>query len=172
MWSTDDERSTVTMLRTVGFADLVGYSSAAASMSVGELANALLDFDERCATIVVQHNGQLVKTIGDEVMFVTEEAIDACRIATALVRSFGQGDLPPVRVGLAAGDVVSVLGDVYGPVVNLAARLVGAADPSTVVVSESVHAAVDRVMPLSAIGPLTLKGFSDPVAAYRITDDH
>jgi class 3 adenylate cyclase len=73
MWSTDEDRSAVTMTRAVGFADLVGYTSAAASMSVRELTAVLAEFDERTANVVLRGDGQLVKTIGDEAMFVTEE---------------------------------------------------------------------------------------------------
>ena len=61
-------------------------------------------------------------------MFVTEDATDACRIALDLIEAAG-GTLPPVRVGLATGEMASVFGDLYGPDVNLAARLVGVADP-------------------------------------------
>ena len=80
-WSTDAERSAVTLPRSIGFADLVGYTAAAATMSVHELMSTLVEFDERTADVVLRGNGQIVKTIGDQAMFVTEHAGDACRIA-------------------------------------------------------------------------------------------
>lgn len=168
IWSTNEERTAVTLPRTVGFADLVGYTAAAATMSVGELAGVLIEFDERTAQIVARGHGQVVKTIGDEALFVTEDSADACRIALDLVREYGRGRLPPVRVGLATGDVVSVFGDVYGPDVNLAARLVAAAEPATVVVSEKVRAASGDAFPFEPLLPLTLKGFPNQVSAYRL----
>ena len=74
MWSTDPEQSVVTVHRTVGFVDLVGYTSTTASSSLrgahrrpGRIRPAHLR-DRRGA------NGQIVKTIGDEAMFVTEHA--------------------------------------------------------------------------------------------------
>jgi adenylate cyclase len=79
--------------------------------------------------------------IGGEALFVTNDPASACRIAPRLISTFGYGSLPPVRVGLAAGEVVSVFGDVYGPVVNLAARLVDAAEPSSAIVSQSIFKA-------------------------------
>ena len=102
MWSTDEERSAVTLLRTVGFVDLVGYTSAAASMSVRELTTVLVGFDERTAEVVAHGHGQIVKTIGDEAMFVTEDAADACRIALDLVDG-GAGSYPPSELGLPLG---------------------------------------------------------------------
>jgi adenylate cyclase len=168
VWSTDAEQTAVTLARTVGFADLVGYTAASATMSVGELAVVLAEFDERVTGVVYRGNGQLIKTLGDEAMFVSESASDACAIALQLVKDFAESPLPPVRVGLAAGDVLSVFGDVYGPDVNLAARLVAAADSSTVVVSESVRAQSFTSFRFEALDPLTLKGFVDPVSAYRL----
>ena len=168
VWSTDDEQSAVTLPRAVGFVDLVGYTETSAAMSVSELASMLAEFDERVAEVVSHGDGQVVKTIGDEAMFVMESVPDSCRIALTLVESFGRGRLPPVRVGLASGEVLSVSGDVYGPDVNLAARLVAAADPSTVVVSERIHADAGARFRFEPLPPLTLKGFARPVSAYRL----
>ncbi len=166
MWSTDPERKVVTLQRTVGFVDLVGYTSTTASLSLRELTDVLVEFDLRTSEIVGAGNGQIVKTIGDEAMFVTENAEDACRIALSLIDAAG-GTLPSVRVGLATGEMASVFGDLYGPDVNLAARLVGAAEPSTALVSERVRSAASgfRFVTLPA---LTLKGLSEPTAAYRM----
>jgi adenylate cyclase len=167
MWSTDPERSVVTVQRTVGFVDLVGYTSSTASLSLRELTDVLVEFDLRTSEIVAARNGQIVKTIGDEAMFVTEDAVEACRIALDLLEASG-GTLPAVRVGLAAGEMASVFGDLYGSDVNLAARLVGAADPSTAVVSESVRAAQSDGFRFERLPPLTLKGFAEPTTAYRL----
>jgi adenylate cyclase len=168
VWSTDEEQSTVTLPRTVGFADLVGFTEATGSLSVRDLAAVLVAFDERATEIVLRGRGQIVKTIGDEVLFVAEDPLDACRIALDLVAEFGTGDLPPVRVGLATGEVVSVFGDVYGPEVNLAARLVRLAEPSTAVVSERAHRACADHFEFEALGPHQLKGFAAPVDVYRL----
>ena len=167
MWSTDPERSVVTVQRTVGFVDLVGYTSSTASLSLRELTDVLVEFDLRTSEIVAACDGQIVKTIGDEAMFVTEHAEDACRIALDLLEASG-GKVPAVRVGLAAGEMASVFGDLYGPDVNLAARLVGAAEPSTAVVSESVRAAQIDGFRFARLPPLTLKGFAEPTTAYRL----
>ena len=167
MWSTDDERSAVTLARTIGFVDLVGYTETAATLSVRQLTEVLMDFDTRTAEMVSRRNGQIVKTIGDEAMFVTEDAADGCRIALDLVEASG-GTSPPVRVGLATGEVVSVFGDMYGPDVNLAARLVAAAEPGSAVVSEQVRDVVADGFTFGALPPLALKGFSAPVRAYSL----
>jgi len=168
MWSTDADQTVVTLPRTVGFADLVGYTAAAEAMSVGELSAVLAEFDDKVFTAVLRSDGQVIKTIGDEALFVTEAAADACKIALEIVHEFGRGRLPPVRVGLAAGQVLSVSGDVYGPDVNLAARLVAQAEPSTAVVSQQVRAECDGLFSFEALPPLAIKGIAEPVSAYRL----
>jgi adenylate cyclase len=167
MWSMDDERTAMTVERTVGFVDLVGYTALVESLSVGQLAELLADFDDRTADSVARWGGSIVKAIGDEVMFVAQDAGAACRIGLELVDRFGAVGELPVRVGLATGEMVSVLGDLFGTNVNLAARLVDVAEPGAVLVSDHTRVAVAgfEVEPLA---PVTLKGFPHPVTAYRL----
>lgn len=171
MWSTDEEHSTVTLWRTVGFVDLVGYTEVTGSLSARDLADVLIDFDERTARAVRQGNGQVVKMIGDEAMFVTEQPGDACRIALNLVAAFTEDQTPPVRVGLATGEMVSVFGDLYGLDVNLAARLVAVAEPDTVVVSQRTRDGAPD-FGFDALPPRPLKGFPDPITPYKLVSSH
>lgn len=86
-----------------------------------------------------------MKTIGDEVMFVVTEAVAAARIAVALAEAYGDDELlSDVRVGLASGPVLVRDGDYFGATVNLASRIVGVADPGTVLVSDAFHQRLGR----------------------------
>jgi adenylate cyclase len=156
------------MLRTIGFVDLVEFTALAGSLSVGELAAVLMEFDSWTSDVISQSRGQVVKTIGDEVMFVTEQASDACKIAMELAR--GHDGLPSLRIGLAAGEVLSLFGDLYGPDVNLASRLVSAAEPAQAFVSERVRrdAGPETGAVFESVGLVTLKGFKEPLPAYRL----
>ena len=81
--------------------------------------------------------------IGDEVMFVVPTATGAASIGLSLAEAYaGDELLSDVRVALAIGPVLVQDGDFYGPVVNLASRLVGVANPGTVLVSEEFRAAL------------------------------
>ena len=166
MWSTDDEHSAVTVPRTVGFVDLVGYTERTATMTVRELTSVLMDFDRCTSDVVANNGGSLVKTIGDEVLFATEDPVDACRIALELVEVSGSA-IPEVRIGMARGEMISVFGDLYGPDVNLAARLVAATDPSTAIVAESVATSATGFR-FERLAPLQLKGLAEPITAYRL----
>jgi adenylate cyclase len=167
-WSNDEGQTAVTLPRTIGFADLVGYTAASTTMSVGELSAILAAFDEVITSVVHAGGGQLVKTIGDEAMFAAESALDACRIALSLLEGFRLAGLPTARIGLASGEILSVLGDLFGPDVNLAARLADAAAPSSVLVSESVRASCAGAFSFESAGPLSLKGFEASVPAFRL----
>ena len=88
----------------VGFADIVGYTSAVRHSSAAELAALLEAFEESTADIVVSHRGRVVKTVGDEVLFVVDDPCDAAEIAVLLTEPGRSGHgLPALRVGLAAG---------------------------------------------------------------------
>jgi class 3 adenylate cyclase len=81
----------------------------------------------------------VVKMIGDEVMFVTADVTAAARIALSLSDAYGGDEqLSDVRVGLACGPVLAREGDYYGPVVNLASRIVNIARPGSVLISAEV----------------------------------
>ena len=122
----------------VGFADIVGFTRRSRGLSQDELAELVELFEATCAVTVTNHNGRLIKTIGDEALFVADDPVDAARIARALVESPVEG-FPEVRVGLAYGDVVSRLGDVFGPVVNIASRLTSIARPGKVLLDREMH---------------------------------
>ena len=128
---------------TVGFADIVGYTRVARHSDIEELGTLLETFEEDTSEAVVSNRGQVVKMVGDEVLFVTDRPGDAAAIALRLTSPDrdGQG-LPALRVGMATGRVLTRFGDVYGPVVNLAARLTSLARPGTALVDVELAAAL------------------------------
>jgi adenylate cyclase len=68
-------------------------------------------------------------------------AADAAEIALGLLeRSEADEGLLPVYAGLAGGEVLSRLGDVFGPVVNIASRLTSIARPGTVLIDRELAA--------------------------------
>ena len=104
--------------------------------------------------------------IGDEVMFVAERSADAVGFATDLIATFQNDDVIP-RGGVATGSLITLHGDYFGPIVNLAARLVDAAVPGEVLVTEPV---ADQ-MGAEAVtaGRRMLKGFDEPVAVWSVS---
>ncbi len=125
----------------VGFADMVGFTMLSQQLSEEELATLVSRFEDVAHDTVTARGGRVVKMIGDEVMFVTDTATDAARIALALAEAYADDELlSDVRVALAVGPVLVQDGDFYGPVVNLASRAAGIAAPGSVLVSDEFHA--------------------------------
>lgn len=129
----------------VGFADIVGYTTTTRRADIDELAALLEAFEYDAAETIAAHHGRVIKTVGDEVLFVADTAVDAAQIAVALSDpGRDERGLPTLRVGLAYGSVLHRFGDVYGSVVNLAARLTALARPGTALVDkEMAEALVD-----------------------------
>jgi adenylate cyclase len=154
------ELSAATM--TVGFADIVGYTQTSRHSAIEDLAALLETFEEDTSEAVVGNHGRVVKMVGDEVLFVTDRPADAAEIALRLTSPGrpGQG-LPALRVGMAAGRVLTRFGDVYGPVVNLAARLTSLARPGTALVDADLAGALRATgnYRLQARRPAAVRGY-------------
>ncbi len=158
-----EEDSAIVSPLTVGFADMVGFTALSSQLSAQQLARVVDRFEDLAHTTVVEGGGRPVKMIGDEVMFVADEPMQAVRIGLALVEAYADDDLlSDVRVGVAAGPVLTLEGDFFGPVVNRAHRIVAIADAGSVLASEEVVDAVDedevaREVRFQALKPRELK---------------
>ncbi|MFE3447411.1 adenylate/guanylate cyclase domain-containing protein [Nonomuraea sp. NPDC059194] len=124
----NDERVPGRVSIAVGFADLVSFTRRSRELSERELAELVEGFESRAADVVAAHGARLVKTLGDEVLFTAPTQAQAAEIALALVET---GEL---RIGMAYGPVLPIMGDVFGTTVNLAARLTAIARPRTIVI--------------------------------------
>ncbi|MFI5778445.1 adenylate/guanylate cyclase domain-containing protein [Nocardia sp. NPDC051570] len=124
----------------VGFADMVGYTRLTRHLDPEELSELLEAFETITTEAITGNGGWVIKNVGDEVMFAAETAVEGARIALAIQEATSDaGTTPELRVGLAYGDVLVRFGDLYGSVVNMAARLTGVARPGTVLIDD--HAA-------------------------------
>ena len=130
-----------TSTMAVGFVDIVGYTGQSKTLSDAELVEWVEYFENEMTRTVVDLGGRVIKTIGDEVLFVADDPVSAAEVALIVTeRGEDQDDeFPRVRAGIAYGDVVSRLGDVYGPQVNIAARLTSVARPGSVLVDRGAY---------------------------------
>ena len=127
--------------RAVGFADLVSFTRLVRRLTERELAAMVQRFEALASDAITAQGGRVVKTVGDEVLFVVRPGAAAARIALDIVEVLGADELlPDVRVGMATGPVVGRLGDVFGTTVNRASRLTALARPGAVLVDvATVH---------------------------------
>ncbi len=138
----DAELLTSTM--TVGFADMSRFTALANELDDASLGDLVEHFENSCTDVVTEHGGRVIKSLGDATLFVNADSRTATATALDLIDSVGShGSMPAIRVGLATGSVLSRLGDIFGPPVNLAARLSHIARSNRVIVDEPTADALD-----------------------------
>lgn len=157
------------LARGVGFVDLVSYTSLSREMNERNLAKLVKHFEQRCAEVIAVGGGRIIKTVGDEVMYLVESPQDGARIALTLSKLISEDPLlPEARVSFVWGRVLPRLGDIYGPTVNLASRLVALTEPGVVLTDSSTAEALegDSKFVLIPQGVRNVRGFGNvsPVA--------
>ncbi len=163
-----DHREASTVVCGIGFADLSNFTQLTQRLTPGDLTSLLNEFNAVTNDVVHADGGRVVKFIGDAVMWVSPTPESLARVAVDLVHH----PRPKmahisVRAGLSFGSVVATGGDYFGNPVNLAARLVAAAEPGQILVAAPWYD-MPGPWPVAPREPLALKGFNDPVTAFEV----
>lgn len=156
----------------VGFADIVGYTKQSRELTQREIGELVDRFEHAALQIVSGHEGRIIKTIGDEILFVVDDPAAAARIALELTECHLEDeDFPELRVGIAYGEVLPRLGDVFGPTVNVASRLTGIARPGRVLCDRDLAEELegDESFRLRRLRRTSVKGYRrlEPVSVRR-----
>jgi len=167
--ATEDDLTTTEV--TVGFADLVAFTELSNEIGEDRIGDLVEVFESRVHDVIAMHSGRAIKSLGDSVLFVNEDPVRALETAEDIVSVIGRdARLPDVRLGLASGSVVTRLGDVFGPPVNLAARLTAVARRNRVIIDQ----ATAKMLPASKFEtrklpgrPLRGFGVVEPVTVRR-----
>lgn len=165
-------------MTTVVFADLVGSTSlyerlgdAAASRFVNELVG-------KFRQVFEQHQGRVVKLLGDGLFVVFEGEGDALAASMQIQKQLLDAPLlaggvgPPVQmqIGIESGEVVEINGDCFGDTVNSAARLADLAGGGQILTTQSVWVALLPIQraALRSMGPMYLRGRAEASHVYRV----
>jgi class 3 adenylate cyclase len=165
-------RKTVTVL----FCDVAGSTALGEAVDPEALRAILVRYFERIRGIVEGHGGTVEKFVGDAVMAVfgvpvlhEDDALRAVRAAAEILDA-----LPDVgvdaRIGVNTGEVVTGTEErlATGDAVNVASRLEKAARPGTALLGAETVRLVQGAVGVESVGPLELKGKTEPVEAYRL----
>lgn len=157
----------------VVFSDLSGYTALTARDERSAMIAAAL-FHREAKRLAERHGGRLVKTIGDAVHLELESAVEAVAAVRELHEGYARAaaalDLPVLGIhsGVHYGEVMAAPdGDIYGTVVNLAARLQGQAGDGQIVVSEVVRNACAGAT-FGDRGRVSLKNVPDALQLYTL----
>ncbi len=160
-------------LRAIMFTDLEGSTAVSSREGDGRALEVIERHDSIVRTALATAGGREVKHTGDGILACFNHISRAVDCSVEIQRAFGDlGDDRPggrVRIGLSAGEPVDRDDDLYGAVVNLAARICGHAEPGQILVSAAVkELAIGKSLGFIDRGPIALKGFDDPVRLYQI----
>ncbi|MDW3217178.1 MAG: adenylate/guanylate cyclase domain-containing protein [Acidimicrobiales bacterium] len=156
--------------QVVGFVDLVRFTELSLELDDADLAVVVGHFDLLVQGLVVEHGGRVVKMIGDAAMFTVADPVAGAGLALALQAAVAEDPmLNGVRVGMAYGPILTRDGDLYGPVVNLANRLVGIGRSGAINVSQDLRDALagDRRFSLRSLGTRSLRHIGEE-RVYRL----
>ncbi|OKL46527.1 hypothetical protein BSR29_06720 [Boudabousia liubingyangii] len=150
--------------RSLGFVDMVSYTSTSARLGPMALARLIKKFEYLARDVITSRGARIVKNIGDAVFYIADDLQTAADVVCALVERFNASeDILPVRASLVEGYVVSRSGDVFGPPVNLASRLVDSAPQGGVCLDAQTAQAIEAAgwgeeYYLREIEPLPMQG--------------
>ena len=166
-----NEEDLNTVQLTVGFADIVSFTALSNRLTEERIGDLVELFESRCSDVVASQNGRVIKSIGDSVLFVNDDPVRAYDTAEGIINVIGRDSrMPDVRLGLASGSVVMRLGDVFGPPVNLAARLTAVARRNRVIIDKATATLLpDDQFETRALPARPMRGFGvlEPVAVRR-----
>src|SRR5207248_5664076 len=163
-------------LATVLFVDIVNSTALVAASDPEVVRRRVSRFFEEVSQCVVAHGGTVEKFAGDAVLAAfgvpqahEDDAERAVRAAVAIVAEVRELGLE-TRIGIEAGEIVVDEADstfVTGGAVNVAARLQQAAGPGEILIGPAAHGLTEGRVEAENVGPLELRGFRRPIAAYR-----
>src|SRR6476646_6391766 len=164
---------------TVVFCDLTGSTALGDTTDPEALRATMRAYYEEMRTILERHGGTVEKFIGDAVMAVfgvpvahEDDALRAVRAAWEMRTAVPSHGLAG-RIGVNTGEVV-VGGEgetlVTGDAVNVAARLEQSAPAGQVLIGPETRLLVRDAVRVESVEPLTLKGKSQPVEAFRLLE--
>jgi class 3 adenylate cyclase len=173
---------------TVMFCDLVGSTEMSQRLDPEDLRPLITSYQSACNIAITRFDGYVARYMGDGMLVYfgypvahEDDAERAVRAGLDIIKEVALLDPAydvdlKVRVGIATGMVVAgdIVGEgaseertVLGETPNLAARLQGIAPPGSVVIAEATRHLVEGRICVEAIEDVQLKGFVEPVQAYR-----
>lgn len=165
-------------MATVVFADLVGSTGIFERLGDETAGHFVTQLTTALSRTFEQHQGRVVKLLGDGLFVVFPVEADAIAACLAIQKRLQEKPVHPgglmspvqMQMGVETGEVVEIAGDCYGDAVNSAARLADLAGAAQILTTQRV---ADSLAPgqreqLRSLGPMYLRGKSDVTEVYRV----
>ncbi|EER60618.1 adenylate/guanylate cyclase [Acidovorax delafieldii 2AN] len=167
----------MSVLSTVVFADISGSTSLYETLGNERATAAITQLTHWICETVEEHQGRVVKTLGDGVLGVFADAACAIAATAAMLRGHddrlshsAQARRMDIRVGVASGEVVDVDGDCYGEAVNVASRLCERAGPAEIWATEAavLLAGATAEVWYRKLGMMEIRGKAEMLVLYQV----
>ncbi|MFH0812978.1 MAG: CHAT domain-containing protein, partial [Pseudomonadota bacterium] len=162
---------------TLMFTDIVGSTSFFERRGDIEGRSMIQEHNDILFPIIQHHQGTIIKTVGDAVMASFLNPEEAVRSAIEIQRTLSERnkketkeDQIRVRIGLNYGQGIVQEDDVFGDVVNVAARVESLAEADQVLVSKAIYDQVRRTEDILCryYDSTQVKGKAEPLEVYRV----
>jgi class 3 adenylate cyclase/DNA-binding transcriptional MerR regulator len=156
---------------TIAFVDIASFTALAEARGDDNAMRVLDRIDVIVRPLLVEHDGKLVKQVGDGFMVAFRDPAHAVQFAIATQAELGRDpDLPAIRVGINTGPALYRTGDYIGSAVNVASRVVSSAMPGQILLTEPVATAATKAgIDVEELGVRMMRGVDDPLALYRVS---
>ena len=155
-------------LASIVITDIVDSTRRAREAGASVWREVIADHNRRAQVAVDRHRGRLVKTTGDGILASFDGAERAVRAAVALRAALQEIGLE-VRIGVHSGEVQVTADDIRGIAVHTAARIMGVAGPSEILVSATVMDLVEGSdLAFEDAGLHELKGLTGRRQLFRL----
>jgi class 3 adenylate cyclase len=158
-------------LSAIMFTDVKGFSR---EIGIDEEATLkkLWRYEKVMKQIIKEHDGRVVKTIGDAIMGDFDSAVNAVKAAIAIQNLLKNEDIK-IRIGVHLGDVIHKGGDLFGEGVNIANRLESICEPGQIYISEDVYNQIRNKLKIKIepLGRKPLKNIEVPPKVFKIKID-
>ena len=173
------------------FVDLRGFTAFTDSAEPEEVESVLREYQAAMGTVIAEHEGTVDRFAGDGILIFFNDPLpvpDPGKRAVSMALAM-QGCFAPLRerwqkvgydlaLGIGVAQGYATLGafgfegrwdySAIGGVVNLASRLSDEAQSGQILIDRRTRAALGDAAEVEPVGPLTLKGFSQPVVAFLL----
>jgi adenylate cyclase len=158
-----------TVETTIAFIDLASFTELAQTKGDRAAMHTLSRLDSTVRLLAPEHDGKLVKQIGDALMLAFRHPAAAAAFAHGVLDAVGRDpDMPALHIGMHAGPAIYSGGDYIGTTVNTASRVTSAAAAGEVLMTEGVAEQLDDGEAAEPVGVRMLRGVESPVRLFRL----
>jgi adenylate cyclase len=162
---------------TVVFADLTGSTGVFESLGNTKATQAITRLTQWVGKVCTQRDGRVVKYLGDGVLMVFPENVDAVeavtemqRVHTERIKTWPEKLKMRLQIGMARGEIVEVDSDCFGDAVNVAARLSDLSGPDQILATDVVIGELPEhtLVRSRSLGAMDIRGRNEACVVHRI----